>query len=235
MFIYACFYVILFLSGVLLTFIDILAHPVNDTLQRGNHTSSRKVSGCKSPTECKIRFHNIIAPVVGCICMSRLGSVNRTIGFSPQCRRKAALETQMDVWFFKVLLQWQLHITHALILILKYMLYIIAVFIRILGDYLTDWVSLSMVLVYKTVFLKPIVRKVGIITWTLVQCCPRWGTALILSLLPFLWIQMCVPITPFQYQPESWQVFTTSAFRKPVFVYRSEKCLYSRLRLVCWI
>ena len=109
------------------------------------------------------------------------------------------------------------------------------VFIRILGDYLTDWVSLSMVLVYKTVFLKPIVRKVGIITWTLVQCCPRWGTALILSLLPFLWIQMCVPITPFQYQPESWQVFTTSAFRKPVFVYRSEKCLNSRLRLVCWI
>lgn len=173
-------------------------------------------------------------------CMSRLGTVNSTTGFSPPCRQKAALETQMEVWWSKVLLQWQLHITHALILILKYIPVHTALFIHMLGEYLSNWVSLSMVLV-QTVFQKPIVRKVG----PLVQCCSRWGTALISSLLPFLWIPLCVwniyqthsPITPFhRYQPESLRFFniTTSAFRQPVFVYRSEKCLYSRLWSVRW-
>lgn len=92
----------------------------------------------------------------------------------------------------------------------------------------------------------PLLGKWELFTWPLVQCCSRWGTALISSLLPFLWIPLCVwnifqthnPITPFQkYQPESLQLFnvTTSAFRQPVFVYRSEKCMYSRLWLVRWI
>lgn len=142
--------------------------------------------------------HKFIPPLPGCIWMSRLGTVNNTTWFSPQCRQKAELETQMDVWLSKVLLQWQLHITHALILIVKYILYIIAIFIYVL-EYFSNWVSLSMVLVYKTVFLKPTVRKGGIIhmTFGIVLFKVR-GTALISSLLSFLWIPLSV-----------WNIFQT--------------------------
>lgn len=98
-------------------------------------------------------FHNIIPPVLGCICMPRLGTATR-IGFSPQYRQKAALETQKDVWLSKVLLQW-CRIIHALILILKYILYIFALFLYSLGGFfLCKRVSLLTVLAYKTVFLK---------------------------------------------------------------------------------
>lgn len=156
----------------------------------------------------------------------------------------------MDVWLSKVLLQWRLHITHALILILKYILYITALFICILGEHLNNWVSLSMVLVYKTVFLKPIVRKVGIIH----KFFMTFGTVLlkVKHCFNFIFIHislnaiMCVCntfqtrnpiISCHRYQPESLQLFnmTTSAFRQPVFVYRSEKCMYSRLWVVRWI
>lgn len=184
-------------------------------------------------------FHKFIPPLPGCIWMSRLGTVNNTTWFSPQCRQKAALETQMDVWLSKVLLQWQLHITHALILIVKYILYIIAIFIYVL-EYFSNWVSLSMVLVYKTVFLKPTVGKGGIIHMTFgivllkVRHCFNF-IFIIISLKTIVCLEYfpnTQAITPFhKYQPESLELLniTTSAFRQPVFVYRFEKCMYNRL------
>lgn len=130
--VYMCLYVNL-CSGVLPTFIDILAHPVSNVshmLQRGNRSNScmDSVGGVQQNV-----FHNIIPPVLGCICMPRLGTATR-IGFSPQYRQKAALETQKDVWLSKVLLQW-CRIIHALILILKYILYIFALFVYSLGGF----------------------------------------------------------------------------------------------------
>lgn len=155
--VYMCLYVNL-CSGVLPTFIDILTHPVSNVshmLQRGNRSNS-----CMDSVVVVVGgglqqnvFHNIIPPVLGCICMPRLGTATR-IGFSPQYRQKAALETQKDVWLSKVLLQW-CRIIHALILILKYILYIFALFLYSLGGFfLCKRVSLLTVLAYKTVFLK---------------------------------------------------------------------------------
>lgn len=200
--------------------------------------AAREVSEWK---ECSIILSHLLCKVFACrlVYCAKYNWVFTTM------QTESSIETKMEVGLSKVLLQWQLHTTHALILIWTYMLYIIALFIHVLQEYLSIWVSLSTVLVYKRVFLKAIVGKV-LFAWPLVQCCSRWDTALISSLLPFLWIPLCVwnifqthnPITPFhKYQPESLQLFniTTSAFRQPVFVYRSEKCMCSRLRLVRWI
>lgn len=98
-----------------------------------------------------------------------------------------------------------------------------------------------MVLLYKTVFLKPTFIKRGISHMTFgsgvllkVRHCFNFVfTTISLNTIVCLEnIPNTQAITPFhKYQPESLQLFnsTTSAFRQPVFVYRFEKCLYSRL------
>lgn len=103
-----------------------------------------------------------------------------------------------------------------------------------------------MVLVYKTVFLKPTVRKGGIIHMTFgivllkVRHCFNF-IFIIISLNTIVCLEYfpnTQAITPFhKYQPESLELLniTTSAFRQPVFVYRFEKCMYNRLWLVRWI
>lgn len=103
--VYICLYVNL-CSGVLPSFIDIMAHPVSNVsrmLQRGNHSNSCMDLVGGGGVQQNV-FHNIIPPVLGFICMSRLGTANR-IGFSPQYRQKAAIETEKDVRLSKVLLQ----------------------------------------------------------------------------------------------------------------------------------